>query len=744
MGWLLLPALVATLALANLAVLLRRAELAKMSERLNDLAEAKLKGGHRARLQYPHIDLSRCIGCGTCVEACPEDGVLDLIHGQAAVIHGARCVGHGLCAKTCPVGAIDLTLGDLQERKDIPALTSQFESPQVPGLFLAGELTGYALIRTAISHGAAVVDEVASRLRSEGAPAPGGPASEDLLDLCIVGAGPAGLAASLQAKAKGLHFVTLDRESLGGAVSKYPRRKLVMTQPATLPLHGTLKRANYSKEELMELWSGLAKKYELPIGTGQEFVGVEKNGDREFVVKTRGGQYRSRFVCLALGRRGAPIKLDVPGEDLPHVAYSLIDAQSYRGRKILVVGGGDSAIEAALGLAEQPGNSVTLSYRKAAFFRLKARNDANLRKATEAGRLAVLFESELREISSGSVRLAIREHGQPPVERVLDADDVFILAGGVPPFKLLEECGVSFDPRDRPALPPLADRGTGLVKALSVALALSIVALAWAWLFREYYWSAQAVRPLSRWHDRLRPASPLGLGCGVAATLLIGVNLCYLVRRNWLRWIPGSLSAWMTSHVVTGILSLLLVLIHASMSPRNTLGGHAFATLGALVATGAVGRYFYSFVPRAANGQELAMDELNARIAAESAEWDRFGRGFGDRTREEIHTLVAAGKWKHGFFERLAAILRTQSAIRETCHRLRRQGHERGLSGDQIERLLTLAKNAYRTALVSGHYEDLRGLLTSWRYLHRWVALLMVLLAAAHVAVAMRYGRVWP
>ena len=231
MGWLLLLFCISSLALLILVISARRGELRRMSQRLTELADARLKGSHRARLQYPHVDLSRCLGCGSCVRACPEDGVLDLIHGQAVVIHGAHCVGHGLCATACPVDAIDLTLGDLQDRRDIPALVDTFEAKNVAGLFLAGEVTGFALIRTAIMHGTAVADEVADRLtrHKDTSPSHQGLTSlpkndQQIFDLCIVGAGPAGLAASLQAKARRLHFVTLDQEGLGGTVSKYPRR----------------------------------------------------------------------------------------------------------------------------------------------------------------------------------------------------------------------------------------------------------------------------------------------------------------------------------------------------------------------------------------------------------------------------------------------------------------------------------------------------------------------------------------
>ena len=328
-------------------------------------------------------------------------------------------------------------------------------------------------------------------------------------------------------------------------------------------------------------------------------------------------------------------------------------------------GGGDSAIEAAVGLAEQPGNQVALSYRKSSFFRLKARNEANLAIALHEGKLQCLFESHVREITPTSVCLEMTKDGGSTEKLVLDNDEVFIMAGGIPPFKLLEECGVSFDPSDRTAVAPLVERGTGLLRALYVALSLSIGVWVWILIFQQYYSAAQTLRPLLVRHVMLRPSSPFGLACGAGATLLIGVNLAYLVRRNWLVSIPGSLATWMTSHVVTGILALLLVLIHAAMSPQHALGGHAFAALGFLVITGAIGRYFYSFVPRAVNGQELALEELNGQMATEATQWDRFGRGFGEETQQELHALVAKGKWKRGFFERLLALMRTQRSARE-------------------------------------------------------------------------------
>jgi thioredoxin reductase len=742
----LLAVLILVLALGLLSLYVCEADLTQTALKTADLADAKKKGSHKARLQYPTIDLSRCLGCGTCVRACPEDGVLELIHGQSAVIHGARCVGHGLCAKECPVEAIDVTLGDLQDRKDIPILTHRWEAEGVPGLFLAGEVTGHALIRTAISHGTAVADEVADRLAaSKGVDTDGTtPQAAKSLDFCIVGAGPAGLAAALQAKLRGLDFLVLEQESVGGTVAKYPRRKLVMTQPVVLPAYGRLKRTSYGKEELMEIWEGLVRKFQLPIQSGVELLQVRRTPQGDFLLSTNRGEYRSRYVCLALGRRGTPRKLGVAGEELPNVTYGLMDAQSYQGRRILVVGGGDSAIEAALGLAEQRGNAVTLSYRKAAFFRIKARNETRLTEALKQSKLQCLLESQVSRITPNLVYLRVKTSEDETSEQALQNDDTFILAGGVPPFKLLEEAGVSFDPAKRPAPPPSVERSTGLVKALLAALGLALATLAWALLFAEYYALPEIERPGSSLHQMLRPSSPFGLTCGVLATLLIVGNVSYLVRRADLgNRIPGSLRAWMTSHVVTGILALLLVLVHGAMAPGNTTGGHAYGALIVLLITGAVGRYFYAFVPRAAQGKQLELDEIRNRLASESEDWERYPDEFGNRVREEIHALATAGKWKQDFFWRLVALVRTERRAREIVNRLHGQGLRQGLSQDQLRDVLALARRTYRTALQSAHFEDVSALLASWRFFHRWVALLMVLLAAVHITTALRYARVF-
>jgi len=736
-SWTILLALAVALTVVLTTLLARRQELVAMKHRLEERETAIQRGSHHARLQYPSIDLSRCIGCGSCVRACPEEGVLDLIHGQALVIHGARCVGHGRCAAECPVGAIALTLGDLSERKDIPVLEQGNEAAGRPNLFLAGEITGFALIRTAIEHGKSVAVEVAKRKRLGLLPQP----SSQGVELLIVGSGPAGLACALEAKRQGLQFLVVDQDTLGGTVAKYPRRKLVMTQPVELPLAGRLSKQSYEKEELMATWERIAKEQELPIRTGVRFLGVTPTEKELYRVDTTDGALVASAVCLALGSRGTPRRLGVPGEDLRKVGYSLVDAQSFTGRRILVVGGGDSAVEAAMGLAEQTGNQVTLSYRSAAFTRIKARNEKRLERCQQRGMLEVLLQSNVTTIREQEVELTV-ETEEGIAMRTLPNDEVFIMAGGVPPFPLLEQAGVSFDHSDRGAENLVLARGVGLMPALLVALTMTLASLAWFVWQQDYYSLELAARPQHSAHAWLRPSAGFGLFAGVTAAGLILLNLSYLARRSsFLSFFRlGSLQAWMTSHVGTGILALVAALLHSAFRPQDTVGGHAFLGLLFLIGTGAIGRYLYSFVPHAANGRELELEEIRADLARMSAEWDRDNRAFGQEVQTEVDRLIHRGRWSGILPLQVLALLGQQWALRRSLRRLRRHGRAEGVPSAQVKRILALARRAHWNALLATHFEEVRGILASWRYFHRWMALLMVLLVTVHIVTALRYA----
>jgi thioredoxin reductase (NADPH) len=307
------------------------------------------------KAQHPHIDSNYCIGCGTCTSVCPEGDVLAMIAGKAVIVNGHKCIGHGLCADACPVGAITMVMASPSMAADMPNLTPEYETT-VPNLFIIGELGGLALIKNAVNQGRDCVDTIAARLKANGA----AQAIAGVYDVLVIGAGPAGISASLRAIEKKLNYLTIERDEVGGTVAKYPRQKLVMTSPVEFPMYGKFKKMQLSKENLLAFWDMILNRADFNVSTGEKVEDVKKGEDGIFTVVTVTNQYRARAVILALGRAGEPRKLGVKGEDLPKVMYRLIEADHYINKKILVVGGGDSAVEAAMGLACQTGNQVTV------------------------------------------------------------------------------------------------------------------------------------------------------------------------------------------------------------------------------------------------------------------------------------------------------------------------------------------------------------------------------------------------
>ncbi|HEX8986977.1 MAG TPA: NAD(P)-binding domain-containing protein [Rhodocyclaceae bacterium] len=389
--------------------------------------EAQAAGLTEPASLHPVVDAAKCCGAGACVAACHESA-LGFVNGKACLVNPTRCIGHGACAAACPVDAITLVFGTAKRGMDIPQVKPNFET-NVGGVYIAGELGGMGLVRKAAEQGRQAIESVAKARRRHAD-----------LDVVIVGAGPAGLTATLGAMEKKLRHVTLEQEdSLGGTVYHYPRNKIVMTQPVVLPLVGKAKLGEISKESLLAFWKDIVDRVDMKIDFGHRVEQVVRDEDG-FVVKTSRGEFRSAAVVLAIGRRGTPRKLGVPGEESAKVVYRLIDAAQYRGRHVLVVGGGDSAIEAALALADEAAGTVTLSYRGDAFGRVKPKNRERIEEVKAAGRVEVVLSSNVLRIDEASVELecggAIRQ---------LPNDAVIVCAGGILPTPMLKEMGIQVE-----------------------------------------------------------------------------------------------------------------------------------------------------------------------------------------------------------------------------------------------------------------------------------------------------------
>ena len=375
---------------------------------------------------HPKIDIAACIGCASCVKICPED-VLGIVGGHAAIVSGTKCVGHSLCVDVCPVGGITLQFGAPRHGMEIPMYNDSYES-NIGGLYIIGELGGVGLVKNAVAQGLKAVGDIVRKNRR-------GPANG--YDVVIVGAGPAGIAAALACKANNLRYVVLEQDEVGGTVLHYPRKKLVLTSPVELPLYGKLKVSEISKEELLAIWKDIIGRFSINILTQHKVELVDcLNGT--FSVKAKGTPFLTSAVLLAIGRRGSPRKLGVPGEELPKVMYRLIEAETYNQKHMLVVGGGDSAIEAAVGLASQRGNTVTISYRKDDFVRLKEKNEARIREFMKSGKIKTIFNSSVVEIKPDVVFV---QEGDKIIHNIQN-DCVFVFAGGELPTELLKRAGV--------------------------------------------------------------------------------------------------------------------------------------------------------------------------------------------------------------------------------------------------------------------------------------------------------------
>jgi len=404
----------------------------RRQRRIHETHSAELRQSVQAGLVeppslHPVVDPSRCMGSGACTKACPE-GALGVVNGKATLINAAACIGHGACMAACPVESIKLVFGTEKRGIDIPNVTPHFET-NVPGIFIAGELGGMGLIRKAAEQGRQAMDSIRKKKGSKAQ-----------FDVFIVGCGPAGLSAGLSAIHHQMRYKLIEQEdSLGGSVYHYPRQKIAMTAPVELDLVGKVRFNEVQKEALLDFWNGVVEKTGLQIAFRERMESIERV-DGHFMVRTNRGTYTAGTVLLAMGRRGTPRKLEVPGEESAKVTYRLTDPAQYAGQSVLVVGGGDSALEAAIALSQEAGTDVTLSYRSAAFSRVKQKNRTLLEQQQQAGRIRVLLQSTVQSIHDHHVTI---EHDG--VAQRFPNDVVIVCAGGVLPTPLLQQIGIQFD-----------------------------------------------------------------------------------------------------------------------------------------------------------------------------------------------------------------------------------------------------------------------------------------------------------
>ncbi len=415
---------VASLALAVLGGAVGYLRKSQRQRRDAEAFEQKVaKKQHLARSLHPVIDPDICIGSLSCLKACPEGDILGIIDNAARLIHADHCIGHGRCAAECPVNAIKLVFGSLERGVDLPEVDQYFESSR-PGVHVIGELGGMGLIKNALTQGLQAADRLAETT----------PKGSTVV---IVGAGPAGLAAALGLKAHGVPHRLLEQGTVGGTVAHYPRRKVAMTEPVDLPLVGRFGKTLITKEELLAGWQKIIARAGLTVEQGVKMTGLD-GADGRFTVKTSAGPISAAKVVLAIGRRGTPRTMGVPGEEREKVVYSLTDPDQYNGTSVLVVGGGDSAVEAAVQLATESSAGVSISYRNAEFSSCREANRTRITGLIAAGKIRAFLPSIVKAVDEASVQL---DAGGKAIR--VPNDFVIVNIGGELPVEFLANVGVS-------------------------------------------------------------------------------------------------------------------------------------------------------------------------------------------------------------------------------------------------------------------------------------------------------------
>ncbi len=717
----------------------RRRRQARDTHTLKTSIEKEL---HVPPTLHPVIDPNTCIGSLSCIKVCPEGDILGIVDGRAALVVAANCIGHSRCELECPVGAIRLVFGTSERGVDLPEVDEFFETNR-PGVHIIGELGGMGLIKNAVRQGM----QLGRRFKSILGPAAGGQ-----VQAVIVGAGPSGIAAALTMKEAGLSFLLVDQgTSLGGTIANYPRQKLVMTETVDLPYYGKFGKPLISKEALMEMFTEALRRAEIKIHHGAKVTGIIGD-DGNFEVLTEKGKIKCQKVVLAIGRMGSPRKLEVPGEDLPKVTYLLLHPEQYAGNKVLVVGGGDSALEIAQMVSAEQGTEVSISYRAPAFGRAKQRNKDNIERLIRDGRVNAIMSSNVVSIHPDKVVLDVNG-----TKTEIANDYVVINVGGVLPTEFLKSLGVSIQrhvgqtiekPKKKTVSSTsrvLTDENTEERQRMRLGTALAIlglVILAGLWFTgRNYYWLPPTARVYSPLHKALKPGGVWGHGIGVVATVVMLSNFLLPLRKHWRR-LKGrkSIRHWLTFHVFVGVMSPLVILFHAAFGSNNMVATLCYSSLICVVGTGLVGRFLFGLVPIAGD-HYLEMTELRSRMEQLRGSLNPLLEKV--KKPQEIHWLLRKATSPPpegmGFFRALLSFPLDAIRVRLSllsCRSFFPARHDYHEFNVMIKRLLRLKRQAsvFRTA---------KNVMNYWRGFHVVLAVFLVLVIVLHVATAWYLGYRW-
>jgi thioredoxin reductase/NAD-dependent dihydropyrimidine dehydrogenase PreA subunit len=723
--------------IAVVAIISRRRRSQNEEQATEKFQEAAARDQNVPQSLYPVINPDICIGSFSCLNACPEGDILGIVNDRPVLVQPAHCIGHGKCAAECPVQAIRLVFGTSERGVDLPEVDQYFESSR-PGIHIVGELGGMGLIRNAMTQGI----QLAERLGATVAPRQ----MQGAVDVAIVGAGPAGIATALGLRKAGLSFRMLDQTTFGGTVAQYPRQKVVMSEVVELPGIGKFGKKLISKEELIQSWVYMSRAAKFKVEEGVKVTSIEGEAER-FIVQTSKGPVYARRVVLATGRRGSPRKIGCPGEELPKVAYRLIDPDQYANCSVLVLGGGDSALEAAIQLANESNAIVTLAYRGAAFGKCRQANRDKVAELAKSKRIQVAFNTVVTNILPESVELSV--NGRPAQ---LDNDYVIACLGGELPTEFLKACDVKLkryhgealgeskgdSPKAARAGSPRASNEAKHRRFAWTLFGIGALLIAWLWYNGgSYYLLPHAARLKSPLHRMLRPSGPFGHGVGIVATAVMMLNYLYALRKRW-RGMKGlgDIRYWLSFHVFVGTLSPMVIAFHAAFQSNNQLATATAVSMVVLVSTGLIGRFLVTLVPQR-DGKIIDLADLQRQIQGLQAQVGSMLAGVKRSLSVDLLLDGAMPSVASGSLASLAMAIPDQMV---GVPRRLRQVRSHFKTDTQFEDFSRSVTSLSKVRIQVTFYGVLKRYLAVWRVLHIGLSLFMVLLIVAHIGVSMYLG----